>query len=79
MGRGNWKPYQNDELFSLRYFDLIERYGVDEMDDIVWDLFREDLMMSLPDSFYEVDSGTVTMKFLKNYSRQLDAFSKEGE
>jgi hypothetical protein len=56
MGRGNWRPYQNAEIYELRYFDLYERFGVEDpevWDQVFWEMFREEILEALPDSFYE--------------------------
>lgn len=55
MGRGNWRPYQNAEIYYLRYFDLYERFEVDpeDWDQVFWEMFREEILEALPDSFYE--------------------------
>jgi len=69
MGRGNWRPYQDSELYDLRYFDLMERYGVNDADDWdpwLWEQFREEILESLPDSFWVVeDNGSVPRTTLK--------------
>jgi hypothetical protein len=56
MGRGNWRPYQDSELYDLRYFNLYERYEVsfEDWDQDMWDLFREEIEQHLFESFWKV-------------------------
>jgi len=56
MGRGNWRPYRDSEIYDLRYFDLYEYLGEAEIWDHDWDMFIEIIGDRLPDSFYRVES-----------------------
>jgi hypothetical protein len=55
MGRGNWRPYQNEEIYDLRYFNLYERYSVSTEDwyHELWEVFQNEILEALPDSFWE--------------------------
>lgn len=55
MGRGNWRPVQDSDRYSLRYFDLNTRYGVDCDPDTMWSDFYDEIRESLPKSFYRVE------------------------
>jgi hypothetical protein len=59
MGRGNWRPYQNPEIYDLRYFNLLEYLGVSYEDygSWDWDTFVEIIGENLPDSFWKVERG----------------------
>jgi hypothetical protein len=56
MGRGNWRPYQDSNLYDLRYFDLTERYGEDEIDEFSWEVFEDEILENLPGSFWRADN-----------------------
>ena len=65
MGRGNWRPYQDEEIYLVRYFDLFERFDVTEggdfpdaqVEEFHWDTFLEEIFQALPDSFYRVEKN----------------------
>lgn len=72
MGKGNWRPYNDDSLYVLRYFDLIKRYEVEDDEDdfgYCFDFFKDDIENSLPNSFVTARKGSRISVPYSNFSR----------